>query len=159
MSFVHANGPRGLNFAEPGAERGVSPTGLDRLPKVIKIAAIAVLAVVDLALIVIDSHANVGVFAADAGKFPSYWWLTIIAACAMVGVPAAVVLVFWRRMKDASSGRWNADNILWSCLGSLVVGIVGFVLAVHFLDDGVHLLSLAASDRVMRADVTTRMNT
>ena len=133
MSFVHENGPRGLNFAEPGAERGVSPTGLDRLPKVIKIAAIAVLAVVDLALIVIDSHANVGVFAADAGKFPSYWWLTIIAACAMVGVPAAVVLVFWRRMKDASSGRWNADNILWSCLGSLVVGIVGFVLAVVLL--------------------------
>jgi hypothetical protein len=36
-------------------------------------------------------------------------------------------------MKDASSGRWNADNILWSCLGSLVVGIVGFVLAVILL--------------------------
>jgi heme/copper-type cytochrome/quinol oxidase subunit 4 len=106
---------------------------MNRLPKAIKIAAIVVLAVVDLALIVIDCHANALVFAADAGKFPSYWWLTIIAACVMVGVPAAVVLVFWRRMKDASSGRWNADNILWSCLGSLVVGIVGFVLAVILL--------------------------
>jgi heme/copper-type cytochrome/quinol oxidase subunit 4 len=48
----------------------------------------------------------------------------------MVAVPAAVVLLFWRRMKDASSGRWNADNLLWSCLGSLVVGIAGFVVVV-----------------------------
>ena len=133
MSFVHANGPRGLSFGEPGDERGVSPTGLDRLPKAIKIAAIVVLAVVDLALVSLDSEGNVLAFAADAGKFPSYWWLTIIAACVMVGVPAAVVLVFWRRMKDASSGRWNADNILWSCLGSLVVGIIGFLLAVILL--------------------------
>lgn len=122
-----------MSFGELGGERGVSPTGLDRLPKAIKIAAIVVLAVVDLALIALDSEGNVLVFAADAGKFPSYWWLTIIAACVMVGVPAAVVLVFWRRMKDASSGRWNADNILWSCLGSLVAGIVGFVLAVILL--------------------------
>jgi heme/copper-type cytochrome/quinol oxidase subunit 4 len=106
---------------------------MNRLPKGIKIAAIVVLAVVDLALIGLDIDMNEAACAAAAGKFPSYWWLTIIAACLMVGVPAAVVLVFWRRMKDASSGRWNADNILWSCLGSLVVGIVGFVLALILL--------------------------
>ena len=130
MSFVHANGPRGLSFGEPGGERGVSPTGLDRLPKAIKIAAIVVLAVVDLALIGLDIDMNELACAADAGKFPSYWCLTIITACAMVAVPAAVVLVFWRRKKDASPGRWNADAILWSCLGSLVVGIAGFVVVV-----------------------------
>ena len=122
-----------MSFGEPGTERGVSPTGMNRLPKGIKIAAIVVLAVVDLALIGLDIDMNEAACAAAAGKFPSYWWLTIIAACLMVGVPAAVVLVFWRRMKDASSGRWNADNILWSCLGSLVVGIVGFVLALILL--------------------------
>jgi len=60
---------------------------------------------------------------------------------------ATVVLVFWRRMKDASSGRWNADNILWSCLGRLVIGIVGFVLAVILLAVSIP----AASDRAMRA--------
>lgn len=134
MTFIAA---RGFGASSFGAFEGVTrrglPTCLGQLRKVSAILGLVVVSALDIALIALACYWNFVTFLSVVGRFPSYWWTTLIVACMALTLPVGVGTLLRGMLKEASPRLWSVPTLLWSSLLFLLLIALYCVLTLLLL--------------------------
>jgi len=128
VTFVAASGLEGSSLDD---HHIVLPSCIGQLPKALRIAAIVLVAAIDIGLLGIACDWNGVALANVAARFPTHWWLTVVLAVVTPGVPLGAIAMLRGMLTEDSPKPLDAHMVLRSVLVLMPLLALCCVLAVE----------------------------